>query len=204
MILTAAETPLFDWKPITTSDFIQILYFVATLWLLVFAIISAIFNKRQIKAAVDGLQQSQEQYEEQNRAEIVVDVQYIKDASCLIVENTGHRVAKDVFITLDESVFSDVLKAEDHFKDYRSVFLAAKRDMLPGKRIVHPLWFRVGETTLRELQKYSLNINIEFTDKGERISREFCIPLKNEFLVNPLPEERIAVALEKLVKKIKS
>ena len=167
------------------------------------AFVAMIFNRKQIETAVAGLQQAQAQYEEQNKADIVADVQYVKGFACLIVENIGHRLAKDVSIKLNGSILV-FLEKEAVFRDCRNNFLSVKRDVIPGKRIVYPLWRRASDAKQQETQKLTMGIAVEFFDNGKIFSREFPIPLHDEFLIGVLPEERIASALEELKNYFKS
>ena len=202
-IFIVGKSGWIEWTPITTSDFIQIISVVATLGLLAAAIRATIFNRKQIETAVAGLQQAQSQYEEQNKADILADVQYIKGFACLIIENIGHRLAKDVSIKLDGSILN-FLNEEAMFRNCRNNILSVKRDIIPGKRIVYPLWCRISDAKQQEIQKLTMSVTIEFVDNGKNLSREFYIPLQDEFLIEALPEERIASALDGLKSDFKS
>ena len=202
-IMIAGNIEWIKWNPITTSDIIQIIYVLVTLGLLIAALIAMLFNRKQIETAVAGLQQAQSQYDEQNKADIVADVLYIKYFACLIIENTGHRLAKNVSINLDGSILA-FLKDEGVFRNCRNNFLSVKRDIIPGKRIVYPLWCRTEDVKQHEIQKLTMIVTVEFSDNGKNCSREFHIPLQDEFLIEALPEERIASALENLKSEFKS
>ena len=202
-ILVVGKIGWLELTPIKTSDVIQIVYVLATLGLLAAAIKATIFNRKQIETAVVGLQQAQTQYEEQNKADIIADVQYIKGFACLIVENTGRRLAKDVSIKIGGSIL-DFLEKEALFRNCRNNFLSVKRDVIPGKRIVYPLWCRTVDDKQQEIQKLTMSVTVEFSDNGKNRLSEFLIPLQDEFLIEALPEERIASALDGLKSDFRS
>lgn len=188
---------MFNLSPITTSDIIQIVYVLVSLVLLFATIKCVIFSNKQVNTAIAGLYQSQVQFDIQNRANIVADIEYKSTLACLSVKNIGHQVAENVKIVLPENYLAiDMGNNHKFIREVQESFLSVTRPIPPGKTIEFPMWFRDDYNKLTVLDV--LEINIEYCCNGDKFFYEFKWPVNDDFMIFNTPLEQQVKILEKI------
>ena len=193
----AAITAFINLTPVTTSDIIQIVYVIVTLGLLCFAY-------KQISTATKGLELARDQFNEQNRANVIAEIRYIRNSAALVVKNIGQTTAEHVKISIHDDFLATLSSLDNKFGSFdlgeaRRKFIDTEKTIAAGAGYATLLWSRTKYANVIAKHK-ELRIDVSFFSNTIPITKSFTYPIDDEFLIAYTPEERIATTLESIEK----
>lgn len=192
-----ATTTFINLTPVTTSDIIQIVYVIATLGLLCFAY-------KQISTATRGLELARDQFNEQNRANVIAEIRYIRNSAALLVKNIGQTTAEHVKISIPDDFLATLSSLDNKFSSFdlgeaRRKFIDTEKTIAAGASYATLLWSRTQYANVIAKHK-ELRIDVSFFSNTISLTKSFTYPIDDEFLIAYMPEERIATTLESIEK----
>lgn len=182
---------------------------ILTLVYVISTIIICIFNLITVKISRRQLKESQQQFEEENRARVIPYFDVLEGGLfCLVFKNTGHSFAEDLHIVVSDEWLSKLKNTKKcretavHLK-----WLADQTSFLQDNgKYMYPLCVPGDETNdFKLLSEVPFEVTITYNCHGKTYSESFSLPIQaSKSLVNTSDYCRIELKKLKEIKAIKN
>lgn len=151
-----------------------------------------------------GLELARDQFNEQNRANVIAEIRYIRNSAALLVKNIGQTTAEHVKISIPDDFLATLSSLDNKFSSFdlgeaRRKFIDTEKTIAAGASYATLLWSRTQYANVIAKHK-ELRIDVSFFSNTISLTKSFTYPIDDEFLIAYMPEERIATTLESIEK----